>query len=199
MANREVWSGINESAKKLLLMTDTERISLIRKVLDLAGDLRDQAILVFFYLYGMRPEELLEVKKLDFSVREEDLVFRLPTVKEGRERVLILNIRDTPFLELIVKFINTIPIPEWRIFREFTDPTNFNKAMSRLEKRYLETTNEIICLSPYVFRKFRMSYLFSIGASSGDLLAWKGGKSMKVVEDSYTILKPVVKWKSSIK
>lgn len=95
--------------------------------------------------------------------------------------------------------LEACPMAEWRLFREFTNPTNFNKILSALEKRFYDTYGEKICLSPYAFRKFRISYLFSIGASSSDILAFKGGKSIKVVEESYTILKPVTKFKDLIK
>lgn len=195
----ENWKKIVEWAKKLLMMSDSERIEFMKKILDLTNDLKEQAVLVFFYIYGLRPAELLELKRANFSIRRNDLWAWLPTKKFGKERIIVLNIKETPFLDIIVRYLETIPIAEWRLFREWSSPTTFNKVLERLEKRYFEKYGEEICLAPYVFRKFRESYIWSLGATTQDLLAWKGGKSIRVVEEAYALLKPVVKFKRDIK
>jgi len=195
----ENWKRIEDYAKKFLMMPDPERIELMQKTLDLCDNLKEKAILVFFYIYGLRPAELIELKKSNFSIKGSDLWVWLPTKKHGRERIIVLSLKDTPFLDIIVQFLDTIPIVEWRLFKEWTDPTNFNKVLEKIEQRYFEKYGEEICLAPYVFRKFRESYIWSLGASTQELLGWKGGKSIKVVEDAYTLLKPVVRFKKSIK
>ena len=195
----ERWKRIEEWAKKLLMMSDPERIELIRKLLDLCDDLREKAILVFFYIYGLRPAELLELKKSNFSIKANDLWVWLPTKKKGRERIIVLSIKDTPFLDIIVRYLDTIPIVEWRLFKEWHHRSNFNRVLEKLEQRYFEKYGEEICLAPYVFRKFRESYIWSLGATTQELLGWKGGKSIKVVEEAYALLKPVTRFKKMIK
>lgn len=200
MATKEEWAVINEWAQKLLLMEDKDRIIFMKKVMGCAPDLRVQAIMSFFYIYGPRPEELLEMSKADMSIRDEDVLARLPTAKSApnMKRWIVLN-KDTIFMDIILRYLDTIPIVDWLIFKEFTHPTNFNKATASLEKKYEEMYCEKICLSPYVFRKFRISWLLSMGASSQEILAWKGGKSIKVVENSYNFLKPVTAFKKGLR
>jgi integrase len=199
MASPEQWDKIRGWAKKILLMTDGEKKQFVEKVLSVTKDLRQQSVFIFFYLYGLRPEELLELRKSDFSIRENEVIVVLPTAKGGQERMIHLDRNKTPFLEILVKFVEACPIADWRLFREFNHPTAFNKVLEKVENAYFRMYNEEIYLAPYIFRKFRISYLWSLGAGAADVLAWKGGKSIKVVEDSYTILKPVTKFSKQIK
>lgn len=200
MATKEEWAVINDQVQKLMLMNDSDRIVLMKKVMGLASGLREQAIISLFYIYGARSEELLGLTKADFSIRDEDILVRLPTAKSAAnlKRWIVLN-KDTIFMDIILRYLNTIPIVDWLIFREFRDPTNFNKATARIEKKYNEMYGEDICLSPYMFRKFRISWLLSMGASSSELLAWKGGKDLKSIEQSYTFLKPVTAFKKGLR
>jgi integrase len=200
MATKEEWAVINDQVQKLMMMNDGDRIVLMKKIIGLAPDLRTQAIISIFYIYGARPEELLELTKADFSIRDEDIMVRLPTAKSApnMKRWIVLN-KDTVFMDIILRFLNTIPIVDWLVFKEFTHPTNFNKATAGLEKKYKEMYGEDICLSPYVFRKFRISWLLSMGAQASELLAWKGGKDLKAIENSYTFLKPVTAFKKGLR
>jgi integrase len=205
MANKEQWANINDMAKRLLLMSDIERLSFMNRVNDVCRDLKEQSILAFFYIYGLRPEELTKMLKSDFVEKDGELIAKIPTAKTNiqkdimKERIIVLDIEQTPFLFIIKKFLDSIPLSDFPLYPGIKHPTGFNRTIEKLEKRYFQTFGEEICLSPYVFRKFRISYLLSNGATTLDILAWKGGTSIASVEQSYSFFKPVIKFKTSIR
>jgi hypothetical protein len=123
----------------------------------------------------------------------------LPTKKGGDERILILSIKDTPFLDIIVSYLDAIPLPEFKLFPHWTTPKNFNYILNKLKDRYEEKYGERLLLAPYVFRKFRDSDIWSKGATSQEIMAWRGTKSIRVFEEHYAMLKPVSKFKKMVK
>jgi site-specific recombinase XerD len=188
-------------------MTDKERYDFMCNVMGCCKNLTEQSIIAFFYIYGMRPSELLSITKSVFKVEtnadgSQDLraeIKTAKTIKGGKYRVIILNM-TTPFIDIIWKYIQCISFPEWQLFfRGSKEPTNFNIVTKSIEDKYYQTYGESICLSPYVFRKFRISYLLDAGANNADILAWKGGTSLRCVEESYAFFKPVIKFKNQIR
>lgn len=204
MATTASWKIINEEAKRLLFMGDAERIAYINRLLDCCETLEQQAIISFFYIYGMRPEELLRMSKSNMSLMDNvdgTQTFRvlLPTVKEGNDRIIDLNPKTTPFIPVIVEYLNVIDEMILPVFVKYKSPTSFNKLLEKVGDKYHLRHGYKVCVSPYVFRKFRISNIYSGEVSGKDLLAWKGGKSIKSVEDSYLFLRPVTKFKDTLR
>lgn len=205
MATEHSWEIIEEEAKKLLFMGDVQRMDYMKTLMNCCGNLREQVILALFYIYGMRPEELLvRMTKGNFSLMDNEdgtQTFRvlLPTVKKGRDRIIDLNPKTTPFIDVIVNYLNTIPNVTDPLFREYTHPTSLNKQLSKVSDRYFLRYNQKINLSPYVFRKFRLSYLSACQATPQELLDWKGGSSLDVLTNSYLFSKPISRFKDTIR
>jgi integrase len=197
MATRLEHERINEEAKKLLFFSDTERLNIMRAILDCTTELEDQFIFICFYIYGLRPSELIQMKRGWVSFKDGEIWISIPTTKHGDERIIILD-NSVPFMDIFERFVSPIMNMEERFFR-FNAPTNFNKRIDKMLKRYNQAGNGSMKITPYVFRKFRLSWLLANGASGSDLLAYKGGKSLRPLEKSYIFMRPVSKFKESLK
>ncbi|RLG17524.1 hypothetical protein DRN63_02895 [Nanoarchaeota archaeon] len=192
MATREEWKRIEEWSRKLLLMSDKQRLEFMKKVFELCENPLERCVLALFYIYGLRPREALSLRKKNFNLRENELAVVLPTAKGGRERILVLPLK-TPFLDYILEYLNYIEDEDQRLFEQWFSPTALNNILLNLERKFRAIYDKDICLSPYVFRKFRISWLLAKGASPQEVLIWKGGRSIKVVEEHYFYTKPLRK------
>ena len=187
---------INKTAQDLLSMGQRRRKKLLHEALSLCDNLREKAALVLFYVYGPRPAELMKMRKRDFIILHRNdntrtLKVRLPTVKRGRDREIVLDIeKSAPELDYVVRYLDEIHDPEMYIFYGWHDRTNLNHIFRKIRKR----TEGRIDWCPYVLRKFRLSYLFMSGADPSDILIWKGGKSLQSLE-TYIKTAPLVKFR----
>jgi len=194
---KEDYERINEETKKLLFLGDEDRLRLVHNILECAETPEDRFVFVCFYLYGMRPSELIAMKRGWVTTKGDEVWIRIPTKKHGNERIIILD-RIIPFMSNIIDFINVIEDPEAFLFL-FRHPSNFNHKLYKILKNYNARYGTELRLTPYVFRKFRLSWLLDNGASLSDILSYKGGKSLKPLENSYIFLRPVRKFKSILK
>lgn len=198
MAKKEVWEKIEKWTEEYLELDEGVRIEMIQNAISCANTLGKQATLALIYIYGMRPAELVSLRKSNFTIKEGQLTVGLPTAKRGHKRTITLDIADTPFLHIIISYVNSLSPANARLFPRWNSPTNINRAIYKIENKYEKEFRKRIYLAPYVFRKFRLSYLGMRGADIQDLLAWKGGKSIKPLE-SYLALRPVTKWAKAIR
>ena len=202
MATKEVWTKIGVAAKNFLFLQEEDRINMMKDLLECCDSQQQRGILSLFYIYGMRPAELLTMVKADFSFRKNGEVWaNLPTAKTGNDkrmdRIIILD-SSVPFMNEVMKYLDTLPYPNHPLIIGYKAPTVANKIIDIPKKRYEEKTGQKIVLTPYVFRKFRLSWLFNNGANLNDILAWKGGRSLKPLETSYLFTRAVGKFKNSL-
>jgi len=182
---------INSIADKLLERNVEQRIAFVERLTQSCKRAYEKYVVCMLYIYGMRPAELMMLKKKDFTLSATHLTVRLPTVKRGEKRTIKLKIADTPFLDFIASYVEQmdrlLPIT-------WTHTTNINAVFKRISKDRGKKR-----ISPYVFRKYRLSYLaIEQDASAYDLKLWKGARDMRSV-DPYIRMKPLTKFESKIK
>ena len=174
----------------LLEMPEDERLKLIRKMYNVLEKKKEKVAFALLYLYGMRPEELIKLKRNNFEIYDEFVRLRLPTVKRGVDRIIDLDIKDTPFMNDIIEYVKSV---EWKLFPTWNDPTAINNTVFKRIKDKLG-----INISPYAFRHYRLSYIAYLGAELMDLIVWKGAKDLRSVI-KYLAKRPVRKFRRSIK
>ena len=199
MVTAQNWKDIENEARRFLMMPDDKREALIVDICNHAQTLKTQVILCLLYLIGMRPEELLRMRKKDFQIQDQDVMILVNTVKNGNPAFPIISKNNLLMKTYILRYIEVIPFDDAKLFQGFNDPTNFNLALSKLSKEFKLKTGVSINLSPYVFRKFRDNWLLQNGASNSDILAWRGTKSLNVIERSYRLTAPISKFKDLIR
>lgn len=172
-------------------MESEDRIKFIERLSQLCDYIHEKYVIIMLYIYGMRPAELLKIRKANFKLVNDELILRLPTVKEGDPRTILLSVSQTPFLKWVAKYVqsDTELLPDWK------DPTNINHIFKKIARK----TNREIEICPYVFRKFRLSYLaLNLDASPEEIKSWKGAKDYRSVAP-YIRMKPITKFSTAIK
>lgn len=188
---RKYSDSINNMTDKLLEINVERRIAFVERLAQSCKRGYEKYVLYMLYIYGMRPAELMMLKKKDFTLSDTHLTVRLPTVKRGEKRTIKLKIADTPFLGFLADYIEQ---REQLLPSTWKHVTNINAVFKRIS---IDRGKKRI--SPYVFRKYRLSYLaIEQDASAYDLKLWKGAKDMRSV-DPYIRMKPITKFESKIK
>lgn len=185
-----------EKVLELLEMKDSERIEMIREMLSFLDHPHEKVALVLFYIYGLRPEEALELTKDNFKIVGNILIVRLPTVKDGMPREIELDVEETPFLkDVLVPYLENLKDGQRLWPPTWNDPTNFNNSVFKKIKIRSYGKYDY---NPYVFRDFRESYLGYLGVPLTMLMAWKGARDVRSVSP-YLTLKPIRELKKAIK
>ena len=126
------------------------------------------------YITGARPSEIIELKKRDFEIRENDLLITLITKKlrKPMKRIIPFDIKETPFVEkIIIPYILSL---------EDDDELLFSFHTTRRIEQIIEDTSEgRFC--PYNFRKNRLSRLGMSGASAHELMYFKGAIGLRSI------------------
>lgn len=188
---KEYETYINEKAEEFLNISDEERIRYVNGLLQLCDFPHEKYVVAMMYVYGPRPAELMIIGKGRFKIKDGSVRLRLPTVKRGVVRAIILDIETTPFLNIIANYVenNDVLIP-----KSWSSPTNVNAVFKKISKK-----NGQKRLSPYIFRKFRLSHLaLELDASAADLQNWKGARDLRSV-DPYIRMKPIKKFRRLIR
>ena len=182
---------INRMTELLLQASPEKRLLWVKKMARLCDYPHEKYVIYMLYIYGMRPAELMMLEKGHFDIQENNVRLFLPTVKGGDRRIIDLDIDKTPFMKWLVKYINwtSLLLPSsWK------DTTNINGIFGKISRK-----NKKIRISPYVFRKYRLSYLaIEQDASAYDLQVWKGAKDMRSVQP-YIRMKPLTKFGDKIR
>jgi integrase len=182
---------INKITDDMLAASVKTRQRFVDSLIQLCKKRHERYVVAMLYIYGMRPKELMMLKKRDFTITDKSVTVRLPTVKKGEERTIRLKIADTPFLNIVV---NHVERSESLLPMSWKHTTNINAVFKRISKLGGERR-----FSPYIFRKYRLSYLaIEQDASAYDLKLWKGAKDMRSVSP-YLRMKPLTKFESKIK
>ena len=183
--------AIDRRADIMLSLGQEDRVKLVDSMIKHCDYPHEKYCVAMLYIYGIRPAELMLLKKYDFKISDFTIQVRLPPVKRGEKRVIRLKIESTPFLNIVADHVNSsLPLlpPTWN------DATNINGVFKKISRRRGKSR-----LSPYVFRKFRLSYLaIELDASSYDIRVWKGAKDDRSVAP-YIRLKPVTKFEDKIR
>lgn len=188
----EIAKKINERTERILKWSDSERLQLVNTMISQCDYPHEKYVVIMLYIYGMRPSELMEITGDNFRVVGDQLRIILPTKKRGFNRVIYLSIEATPFLGWLSDYIrdNTkslVPL-SWH------NTTNINGVFKKIANK-LGTDR----ISPYMFRKFRLSFLaIELDASAYELQNWKGSKDISSVTP-YIMMKPIKKFAKSIK
>lgn len=184
---------IDNKAKQLLEATDEVRENWINRLLKECKYDHEKYVIVMGYLFGLRPLELMKMTSNSFKIIEEqdNLIVKLPTVKKGNPRTIILSIKETPFGVFLANYVKTSPnlLP-----LSWTDTSNINQVFKRVC-----AAAETGRVSFYVFRKMRLSYISqNLNPAAEDLLAWKGSSDLESLKP-YLMQRPNSKWRTSIK
>lgn len=182
---------IDKFADRMLDWSEEKRIEFIEKLLSVCKHGHEKYVVVMLYIYGLRPAELMQITIDKFTIGEDELRVRLPTLKGGIPRTIDLSIKDTPFISFLVNYlnqnVNLLP-------RTWHHTTNINAVFKKIAKK-LESER----ISPYIFREFRLSYLaIVLDASATDLQTWKGAKDFRSVSP-YIRRKPIKKFSKLIR
>ena len=140
-------------------------------------------LLAMLYLTGARPSELLQLRRLDFSITDEGYNVVIPTAKLGERadfqiRTRTLQIRkDMPFFLQIDSYLLDLA-PEERLLPRTVYWVSW--LVTKLsEGRFCS----------YNFRHSRLTKLARQGANISDLMSWKGAKDARSVS-AYLAAKP---------
>lgn len=188
---KEVKERINLFTDDMLDWSEEKRIDFVKRLLSVCDYGYEKYAVIMLYIYGMRPEELMRITKDKFKIEGEEVRVKLPTVKKGQTRVIDLSIKHTPFMPFLIDYVNRT---NSLLPRSWNHTTNINGVFKKISKR-LEDER----ISPYIFRKFRLSFLaIECDASGLDLQTWKGAKDMRSV-DPYLRMRPVKKFSKMIR
>jgi integrase len=187
----EVAKKINERTERILKWSDSERIQLVDTIISQCDYPHEKYVIVMLYIYGMRPSELMEITRDNFRVVDDMLRIILPTKKRGFNRVIYLSIESTPYMGWLSNYIrdnkDLIPV-SWH------NTTNINGVFAKIARKL-----NVERISPYMFRKFRLSFLaIELDASAYELQNWKGSKDISSVTP-YVMMKPLKKFAKSIR
>lgn len=167
----------------------------VEKMVGALTELRDKALIVFLWLYGPRPSEVIEMLVEDIDVEPTKIVARIPTRKirskehfEVEKRELIVR-RPHPrdwLIETLVKYVDIV---------KKGDPKNRLWGLNHRQRVY-----DIVAraserglgrrLSPYNFRHSRLTKLARAGWGIEGLKYWKGARTIKSIEP-YLHARPV--------
>lgn len=160
----------------------------VQKMLERCKNEEQKVLIILLYLTGARPIEIISLRKKDFLFLGNELHIRLATAKGGIERTLPFAL-ETPFLDILLSYLNGISDPERSVFS------------FRTTTRIKQIVNEVSLgeLCPYNFRHSRLSKLAMMGATFHELMYWKGAKDTRSVSD-YLYRNPAVlsRWKDKI-
>jgi integrase len=201
MVKGERIARITKQTEQLLDASPEARKMWVMKLFDNCKFDYERYAVSMLFIYGLRPAELLLLKKSNFVITDTYVRVRLPTLKTKKRkdpteiitsprRNLLQDIAETPLLDFVANYVknNEILLPEtWRAI------TNINTMFAKISKRIKEPR-----VSPYLFRHFRLSYISAIvGADDNTLKAWKGSVDPRSIA-TYTALRPVTKLRKAI-
>ena len=157
----------------------------VEKMVDAIPDQRDKALIIFLYLFGARPSEVLEMRTSDIVVEPTKIIAKIPTKKLGKRskykltwRILAVR-RPHPrdwLIEELVKYIRSMQAsnPDGRLF-----PISRRTLNYIVEKWSKKVLGEV--LAPYNFRHTRMTLLARAGATLDEMMHWKGALDVRSV------------------
>jgi len=158
----------------------------VERMLDVARDNRERALISFLYIFGPRPSEVLEITGEDVDIQPTKVTVRIPTKKIRKQqhfevvRREITVRRPHPRDRVLEEFVYYARLvkesdPTQRLFG-FRDRTSINKIVERVSVGALGYS-----LAPYNFRHSRLTKLARAGATIDELMYWKGARSVKSV------------------
>lgn len=168
---------------------------------------RIRALVVALYLSGARVSEVLELRVKNFTFFSNgDVQIHMITLKRERKtqkpyqesRKLMFG-KDTPFLHILVGYINKIkhtmrflPQEAWQeklLFKFCKDPEGNRTTVNRKLKKLSSV------LSPHAFRHSRLQKLADSGATIAQMKAWSGHRKpdtlFEYVEASKRLTEPL--------
>lgn len=163
----------------------------IRKLYDAAKSPREQVLVCFLALTGLRPGELLAVQKKDITLEQDQsgaefVHFILPTEKtnaDGTKFVLKTRhlkmerpsgVQMNVYLETILVYVGHLAHPNDRLL----DYTR-RWAEKRINRLGMEVLGKQI--SPYHFRHSGCTNQFAQGRTPDQVMHYKGAKSLRSV------------------
>lgn len=160
----------------------------VERMLKVIPELRDRALIVFLYLFGPRPSEVLEMKVEDVTIEPTKIIVKIPTKKierkDGKKKFKLLwrmlavrrpHPRDW-VIEELVRYVEIMKrgAPDSRLF-----PISRRTLNWIVEKWSLKALGEV--LAPYNFRHTRLTMLSRAGATVDELMHWKGALDVRSV------------------
>lgn len=151
--------------------------------------LEARSLIILAYYSGARPEEYLSLKPSDFEIKNKWLYVKIPTLKGGVSRIVLLDTKKELIASLCA-YIKTV-FPTNYLFMHFRGnyvyrvttssgvvkeyPCHSYKLRYFFEKWFSGDIN------PYYLRHNRMSKLSAAGTSMQDLQQFKGAKTLASV------------------
>lgn len=136
-------------------------------------------MIAILYRTGARPVEICMMKKEDVRLTDTHIIFSLRTVKNGLPRNIGIK-RSLAFVEdVIIPYVSSLQNGE----------KLFDFGPDRLRQIIYATSENKF--TAYTFRHNRLTRLAEAGASSYQLMIWKGAKDMKSVSN-YLYRSPLI-------
>ena len=178
----------NYSSEKQNEFGDLKRVTPddIKLMLSNVDNLRDAFIISLSYLVPVRPIELQELHRRDIIDTGNYLQITLYTAKLQKanksfpkQRIVRLK-SNTPFIQHIRAYINTISNPDYPLVS-----INRQQIWRVIDK----SSNGKYC--PYNLRHSRINWLMENDVNLRDILRFKGGTSLKSLQDYYEKHAPI--------
>jgi len=148
-----------------------------------------KALIILAYYSGARPEEYLSLKPTDFEIKNKWLYVKIPTLKGGVSRIVLLDTKKQ-LISILYSYIKTI-FPTNYLFTHFrghyvykyTNPSGKIKeyVCHSYKLRYFFNKWFSGDINPYYLRHNRMSKLSAAGVPMQDLQQFKGSKTLASV------------------
>lgn len=151
------------------MMSDTEVLATLNK----ANGLRDKALFLIYYLYGIRVSEGIGIRVgSDIYVEDKKLVLRVRREKQRKsavasKEIMKLDIENTPYIRNIIRYMNTRPFGEYL----FPGRTDGHLGRSRVLKIFQRMNNKIWC---HFLRANRVTYFKKKGYPDQMIVDWFG-------------------------
>lgn len=166
----------------------------VERMVNALRDLRDRALIVFLWLFGPRPSEVLEMRAEDIDIEPTTIVARIPTKKiKSKEHFEVVKRelkvrRPHPrdwLIEELVKYVSIMKKADplcrlWALNRQ-----RMYDIVARASEKGLGRR-----IAPYTFRHSRLTKLARAGWGIEELKYWKGARTLKSIEP-YLHARPV--------
>lgn len=165
----------------------------VQEMIDRCERERDKAIIAILWIYGLRPAELVMLKRENFEIRDDVVILKHETVKHknikgivGEQRKIVTKIvpRNTPFMDIVVNYVNKFApgdylfsLHNWKLSPMSTQWVKMivyeasrcmKCAACRIRKRCPSS------IPPYFFRHNRNNNFAKLGKGVKFLVDWNG-------------------------
>jgi len=157
----------------------------VEEMIKKANKLRDKCLIAMLWIYGMRPAEMIYIRKKDFQIKDDKLILKRQTIKHktirgivGEQRKIVTNIipLKTKFVDIILKYLEKLDDEDF-LFN--ITPAGIKQIVYRLSacgacEKCKAGRKCFYAIPPYFFRHNRMNNFAKQGKGIKFLVDWAG-------------------------